>query len=56
VEIDGKRVCVVATKLPVEAGSHKVTITEPKSKQSSSSTTRFEAGKTVKLSPVFQKR
>lgn len=56
VEIDGKRVCVAATKLPVEAGSHKVTITEPKSKQSSSSTTRFEAGKTVKLSPVFQKR
>ncbi len=56
VEIDGKRVCVAATKLPVAAGSHKVTITEPKSKQDSSSTTRFEAGKTVKLSPMFQKR
>jgi hypothetical protein len=54
--IDGKRVCFAATKLPIASGSHKVTIIEPKSKQEYASTTRFEAGKTVKLTPVFQKR
>ncbi len=56
VEVDGKRVCIAATKLPVSVGSHKVTIVEPKSKQEYSSTSRFEAGKTVKLIPMFQKR
>ncbi|MFO0596257.1 MAG: protein kinase [Myxococcaceae bacterium] len=56
VEIDGKRVCVNATKVPVTAGSHKVTVVEPKTKQEYASTNRFEAGKVVKLMPVFQKR
>ena len=56
VEIDGKRVCVNATKVPVTAGSHKITITEPKTKQEYASTNRFEMGKVVKLMPVFQKR
>ena len=56
VEIDGKRVCVNATRLPVPAGSHRVALIDPKSKQEYASTTRFEAGKLVKLSPVFQKR
>lgn len=56
VQIDGKRVCVNAVKVPVTAGSHKVLITEPKTKQEYASTNRFEAGKVVKLMPVFQKR
>lgn len=56
VEIDGQKVCTKATKVPVTAGSHKVTIVEPKTKQEYASTNRFEAGKVVKLMPVFQKR
>ena len=45
-----------ATKVPVALGSHKVTIVEPKTRQQYASTNRFEAGKVVKLMPVFQKR
>jgi serine/threonine-protein kinase len=56
VEIDGKRVCTGLSKVPVAVGSHKVRILEPKTKQEFASTTRFEAGKIVKLSPGFQKR
>lgn len=56
VEIDGKRVCVAASKFPVAVGTHKITITEPKSKQEFTTNSRFEAGKIVKLSPGFQKR
>ncbi|MBL8913840.1 MAG: protein kinase [Archangium sp.] len=56
VEIDGRKVCTKATKVPVTAGSHKVVIVEPKTKQEYASTNRFEAGKVVKLMPVFQKR
>lgn len=56
VEVDGKRVCVNATKLPVAVGSHRVKIVEAKSKQEDVSTIRFEAGKLVKLTPVFKTR
>ena len=55
VEIDGKRVCVNATKVPVAVGSHKVKVTDVKSKQEDSSTLRIEAGKLVKITPVFRK-
>lgn len=56
VEIDGKRVCGSTAKVPVSAGSHKVRLTEPRSKQAQDSTVRIQAGKTLKLSPVFRKR
>ncbi|MFT3708850.1 MAG: protein kinase [Archangium sp.] len=56
VEIDGHRVCTKPNKVPVSAGSHKVVIVEPKTKQEYASTNRFETGKVVKLMPVFQKR
>ncbi|MFZ5439713.1 MAG: serine/threonine protein kinase [Myxococcota bacterium] len=56
VEIDGKRVCVTATKIPVAVGMHKITITEPKTKQEFSTNARFEAGKVMKLLPGFQRR
>ena len=56
VEIDGKRVCVNATKVPVAVGSHKVKVTDVKSKQEDVSTLRIEAGKLVKLTPVFKTR
>lgn len=56
VEVDGKRVCINATRLPVAPGSHKVRITEVKTKQEDVSTVRVEAGKVVKLTPVFPKR
>ncbi len=56
VEIDGKRVCGATAKIPVAVGSRRVRVVEPKTKQEYASTTRFEAGKLVKLSPVFQRR
>jgi hypothetical protein len=56
VEIDGKRVCTGLAKVPVAVGSHKVRVVDPKTKQEFASTSRFEAGKIVKLSPGFQKR
>jgi serine/threonine-protein kinase len=56
VDVDGKRVCVNATKLPLSVGAHKVKVTDVKSKQEDVSTIRVEAGKLVKLSPVFPKR
>ena len=56
VEVDGKRVCVNATKLPVSAGSHKVKVTDIKSKREDVSTVRIEAGKLVKITPVFRSR
>lgn len=56
VEIDGKRVCVNATKLPLAPGSHRVRVTEVKTKLEDVSTLRIEAGKVVKLTPVFRKR
>lgn len=55
VEVDGKRVCVNATKLPVAVGSHKVRVVDAKSKQEDVSTIRIEAGKLVKLTPVFKR-
>ena len=56
VEIDGKRVCVNATKVPVTVGSHKVKVTDVKSKQEDVSNLRIEAGKLVKITPVFRSR
>ncbi len=56
VEVDGKRVCVNATRLPVSVGSHKIKVTDIKSKQEDVSTIRFEAGKLVKITPVFRSR
>lgn len=56
VDVDGKRVCVNATKLPLTVGSHKVKVTEVKTRQEDVSTIRIEAGKVVKLTPVFPKR
>ncbi|MDP2270726.1 MAG: protein kinase [Archangium sp.] len=56
VEIDGKRVCVNATKVPVAAGSHKLKVTDVKSKQEDVSNIRIEAGKLVKITPVFRSR
>jgi hypothetical protein len=55
VEIDGKRVCVNATKLAVAAGTHKLKVTELKSKLEDVSNLRIEAGKLVKITPVFKK-
>jgi hypothetical protein len=55
VEIDGKRVCVNATKLAVAAGTHKLKVTEVKSKLEDVSNLRIEAGKSVKITPVFKK-
>ncbi len=55
VEIDGKRVCVNATKLAVAVGSHKLKVTEVKTKLEDVSNLRIEAGKLVKLTPVFKK-
>lgn len=56
VEIDGKRVCAKATKLPIAVGQHKVKVTDLKSKRDHVSTLRIEAGKRVKLTPVFSGR
>ncbi len=56
VEVDGKRVCVNATKLPVGVGSHKVKVVDVKSRQEDVSTVRIEAGKLVKITPVFKTR
>ena len=56
VEIDGKRVCVNATKVPIAVGSHRVKVTDVKSKQEDVSTFRIEAGKLVKFTPVFKTR
>lgn len=55
VEIDGKRVCVNATKLAVAAGTHKLRVTDVKSKLEDVSNLRIEAGKLVKITPVFKK-
>ncbi len=56
VEIDGKRVCVNAARVPVAVGSHKVKVTDVKSKQEDVSNLRIEAGKLVKITPVFRSR
>jgi serine/threonine-protein kinase len=56
VEIDGRPVCEPATKIPVAPGSRRVRVTEPRTRQTFDSQTRFEAGKVVKLTPVFDKR
>ena len=56
VEIDGKRVCVNATKVPLSVGSHRVKVTDVKSRQEDVSTFRIEAGKLVKFTPVFKTR
>jgi hypothetical protein len=56
VEVDGKRVCVNATKLAVAPGTHRVRITDAKTRQDDASTIRIEAGKTLKLSPMFPTR
>lgn len=54
VEIDGDRVCGAQTKIAVAAGSHKVRVVDTKSQREYVTTTRFEAGKQVKLAPVFK--
>jgi len=50
VEVDGKKVCVAPTSSRCR-GSHKVKVTEVKSKQEDVSNIRIEAGKTVKITP-----
>jgi hypothetical protein len=55
VDVDGKRVCVNATKLPMTVGPHKIKITDTKTKQEDASSIRIEAGKIVKLTPVFKR-
>ena len=56
VDVDGKRVCVNATKLPLSVGPHKIKITDSKTKQEDASSIRIESGKIVKLTPVFRTR
>lgn len=55
VELDGKRVCVNATRLAVAAGTHKLKVTEVKTKLEDVSNLRIEAGKLVKITPVFKR-
>lgn len=54
VEIDGQRLCGSLSKVAVEPGSHKVRVVDTKTKQEYVSTTRFQAGKLVKLMPSFK--
>lgn len=56
VEIDGVRVCGPAKRLGVSAGTHRVRVIDTKGDQEYVSLTRFEAGKLVKLVPVFSPR
>jgi hypothetical protein len=54
VEIDGQRGCGSLAKVAVEPGTRKVRIVDTKSKQDYVTSTRFQAGKQVKLIPSFK--
>ncbi len=56
VEIDGKRVCTAVAKVPVTAGMHRVEIVDVKTKREYVSSSRFEAGKTLTITPIFPNR
>lgn len=56
VEIDGKRVCGSIAKVAVTAGTHRVEITDLKTKREYVSSNRFEPGKTLTITPIFPNR
>ncbi|MGV3619696.1 MAG: serine/threonine protein kinase [Archangium sp.] len=56
VEIDGKKVCGSASKIAVTSGTHRVEITDIKTKREYTSSNRFEPGKTLTITPIFPNR
>lgn len=56
VEIDGKKVCGSTAKVAVSAGTHRVEITDIKTKREYVSSNRFEPGKTLTITPIFPTR
>lgn len=56
VEIDGKRVCTGLSKVAVSSGLHRIEIVDLKTKREYVSSNRFEAGKTLTITPIFPNR